>query len=361
MQLDLFYELSVPPFGGRDEAQVLADTLEEMALADRLGFGAAWLVEHHFMPGYSHSAAPDLILAAAAQRTRRLRLGHAIVALPYHHPVHVAERAATLDLLSGGRLEFGFGRGFSPAEHAVFGVDPAATRDLVAEALDLIRAAWAPGPVRHAGARWRAEGVEVVPKPVQRPHPPLWMAAVSPESYEIAAELGVGVLAGPFKPWFMVREDIRRYRAAWRRLHGDAPPRPGQNPRVAMTLGVHCLPDGRAARREAAEGFAWFYRQLLEQTRPVLERLVPGYEGYRRWGRLAALLGRAASLPALARLGMVVVGDPGHCLRRLRALSAAGVDRVLCAVGAGALPTGRVRESMRVLAEAVLPRLRGDG
>jgi alkanesulfonate monooxygenase SsuD/methylene tetrahydromethanopterin reductase-like flavin-dependent oxidoreductase (luciferase family) len=357
MHLDLFYELSVPDFGGRDEARVFEDTLAELELADRLGFHAAWLVEHHFMPGYSHSAAPDLFLAAAAQRTRRLRLGHAIIPLPFHHPLQVAERAATLDLLSGGRVELGVGRGFSPQEYATFGADMATSRERMTEALAVLRRALAEGRTGFAGTHFRFQDLPLVPRPLQRPHPPLWSAAVSPESFTWAADQGIGVLVGPFKPWFMSREDIRRYRAAWRKRHGDGPPGAGQNRAVGLTLGVHCLADGRQARREAAAGLTWFYHQLLEQTRPVLEGLYAGYEYYRKVGRLAPLLTPSLRLPALEAMGLALVGDPAHCLGRLQALSAAGVNRVLCAVGAGVLPTARVRESLEVLATRVMPHL----
>lgn len=360
MHFDLFYELSAPAFAGRGEAAVFADTLEELALADTLGFRTAWLVEHHFMREYSHSSAPDLFLAAASQRTRRLRLGHAIIPLPYHHPVQVAERLATLDLLSGGRVEFGFGRGFSPREYASFGVDMGESRSRVRESLQVILEAFRGAPLQHRGEHFALDGIEVVPQPVQRPHPPLWTAAVSPESFELAAELGIGALVGPFKPWFMVREDIKRYRRAWRARHGDGPPRSDQNPRVGMTVGIFCLPDGRRARELAREGLVWFYRQLLTQTRPVLERLYSGYEYYRRFGRLGGLLDKAASLGVLESAGMAVVGDPEHCIRKLRGLEAAGVDHVLCAVGAGVLPTELTRESMQLLAERVLPAFAGE-
>lgn len=356
MLFDLFYEMSVPPFGNRTESQVFHETLDELVLADRLGFGTAWLVEHHFMPAYSHSAAPDLFLAAAAQRTQRLRLGHGIIPLPYHHPVQVAERIATLDILSGGRVEFGFGRGFSPREYDTFGVAIEDSRSLTEEALSVLRGAFRGEPLTFHGRHYSLDAVDIVPRVVQRPHPPLWTAAVSPDSFELAARLGVGVLVGPFKPWFMVREDIRRYRAHWRRYRGAGAPAPGENPRVAMTVGIFCLEDGRRARALAAEGITWFYRALLEQTRGVLEHLYGSYEYYRRMGRLRGLLDRAVSLPVLETLGMVVVGDPEHCVRRLRALERAGVDRVLLAVGAGALPTAPVRTCLELIADQVMPQ-----
>jgi alkanesulfonate monooxygenase SsuD/methylene tetrahydromethanopterin reductase-like flavin-dependent oxidoreductase (luciferase family) len=355
MHFDLFYELSVPSHGGRTESQVFHDTLAEIELADGLGYRTAWLVEHHFMPEYSHCSAPDLLLAWAAARTKRLRLGHAIVPLPYHHPVQVAERLATLDILSRGRVEFGFGRGFSPLEYRTFGVSMAESRTLTEEALQVIRDTFRRAPLTCAGRRFEATALPVAPNVVQEPHHPIWSAAVSPESFQQAARLGVGVLAGPFKPWFMVQEDIRRYREAWRRYHGDGAPAPEQNPRVGMTLGVFCLEDGRRARELARAGVAWFYRKLLEQTRPVLKQLYEGYEYYRRLGRVTRLLGPAVGLATLEAMGMVIVGDPEHCRRRFRALQAAGVDHVLCSIGAGVLPTEQVRASMTVLAERVLP------
>ncbi|MEJ2687327.1 MAG: LLM class flavin-dependent oxidoreductase, partial [Gammaproteobacteria bacterium] len=167
--------------------------------------------------------------------------------------------------------------------------------------------------------------------------------------------LGLGALAGPFKPWFMVREDIRRYRQHWQRHHGAQPPSAGQNPRVGMTVGVFCLEDHEQAREQAREGFVWFYRQLFAQTLPVLERLYQGYEYYRRLGKLRGLVDKAINLKVLETLGMVIVGDPEHCIQRLQGLQREGVDHVLCAIGAGVLPTSAVRRSMEVLARQVIP------
>lgn len=355
MKFDLFYELSVPLFRGLSEGRVFAEALQEIALAEELGYATAWLVEHHFMPEYSHSSAPEMILAAASQRTRRLRLGHAIVPMPYNHPVRVAERIATLDVLSGGRVEFGFGRGFSPTEYASFGVSMAESRRITEEGLAIVRESFTGRPVTYLGRHFQLDDVEIVPKVVQEPHPPIWTAAVSPESFELAAHQGIGVLIGPFKPWFMVHEDIRQYRHHWRAHHGDGPPRPGQNPRVAMTVGMLCLENGREARKQAKQPFEWFYGRLLGQTRPILESLYEGYEYYRKMGRFRALLDRAVNLTLLDSFGMAVVGDPAHCIKRLKALEKAGVDHVLLAFGAGAMPTETVQASMRLFAAEVMP------
>jgi alkanesulfonate monooxygenase SsuD/methylene tetrahydromethanopterin reductase-like flavin-dependent oxidoreductase (luciferase family) len=350
VHFDLFYELSMPPGLARTEARMFADALDELAAADALGFHGAWLVEHHFMPGYSHSSKPELVLAAAAERTRRLRLGLAVVPLPYHHPVHVAERVATLDLLSGGRLEVGIGRGFSPAEYEAFGVRMADSRGLVAESLAILRTAGGPGPVNFAGRHFRIDAREIVPRPLQRPHPPLWTAAVSPETFDWAAREGLGVLVGPFKPWFMVEADIRRYRAAWT---GAEPPR------IGMTVGMLCLRDARRARAVAGPALSWFYGELLRVTGPVLERLYPSYEHFRQLGRFRRLLALGAKPRFLAAAGMTIVGSPDECIARIRRLKAAGVTHLLCAVGGGAVPTETVRESLEVVAQDVMPALAG--
>jgi alkanesulfonate monooxygenase SsuD/methylene tetrahydromethanopterin reductase-like flavin-dependent oxidoreductase (luciferase family) len=349
LELDLFYEFAVPPQGGRSEAQVYADSLDELELADRLGFHGAWLVEHHFMPGYSHSSKPELVLAALARRTSRLRLGLGVIPLPYHHPVHVAERIATLDLLSDGRVEAGIGRGFSPDEYGAFGVSMAQSRALVDETLAILRQAAADRPLRFTGRHFALDGVRIVPSPVQRPYPPLWTAAVSPDTFDWAAREGLGVLAGPFKPWFMVASDIRRYRAAW--AHAAAP-------RIGMTVGIVCLRDGERARRLAAPAFRWFYNALLRVTAPVLENLLPSYEQFHDLGRFRRLFRLGARLRTLELAGLALAGTPDQCLARMRRYADAGVTHLLLSIGAGALPTNVVRESLECIAGDVLPALR---
>lgn len=346
MRFDLFHELAAPPHAHRSEAAVYADTLAEIALADHLGYGCAWLVEHHFMRGYSHVSKPEILLGAAAARTARIRVGHAIIPLPLHHPVHVAERVATLDVLSGGRLEIGIGRGFSPLEYATFGEDMAHSRALVEESLDILRAAFRDGPLNHRGARYTLQDLDIVPRVVQRPHPPLWTAAVSPETFDWAAAQQLGVLAGPFKPWFMVEQDVKRYRQAW--THAAAP-------RIGMTLGVVCLADGRRAQALARAAFQWFYGELYKTTLPVLERLYPGYEHMHEMGKFRSLLKLGVNLGLTDFAGLTVVGTPQECIARLRKYQDAGVTHILCAFGAGALDTATTRESMTLFAQEVMP------
>jgi alkanesulfonate monooxygenase SsuD/methylene tetrahydromethanopterin reductase-like flavin-dependent oxidoreductase (luciferase family) len=338
----------VPPRLGCTEADVYANALAELELADRLGFHGAWLVEHHLTPGYSHASKPELVLAALARRTSRLRLGLAVIPLPFHHPLHVAERIGALDLLCDGRLEVGIGRGFSPAEYAIFGVDMADSRSLVDESLSILRAAAREAPIDHRGRHFVFDHVSVVPRPRQHPYPPLWTAAVSPETFDWAAREGLGVLAGPFKPWFMVASDLARYRAAWQR---------SEPMRIGMTVGMLCLRDGRRARTLAGPALRWSYGELLRVTAPVLERLWPSYEHVRDIGRFRRLLALGARLPVLELAGLAIVGSPAECLQRMRRYQEAGVTHLLCSIGAGALPTDLVCESLECIATDVLPIL----
>lgn len=351
MNFDLFHEVALPAHAPRTEAAACHDALAEIELADRLGYRCAWLVEHHFMPGYSHCSKPELLLAAASQRTRRIRLGHAVIPLPLHHPIHVAERIATLDVLSGGRIEVGIGRGFSPLEYQTFGVSMASSRDVTAESLAVLRESFRPGPLTHAGKHYRFAGLELVPRAVQQPHPPLWTAAVSPETYEWAAEMQLGVLAGPFKPWFMVKHDIARFRAAWR---ASDPPRCG------MTVGVLCLADRTRARELARPAFTWFYRELYKVTLPVLERSYPGYEQIHDLGRFRHLARMGVDFGLADAFGMTVVGDPRDCIDKLRKYRDGGVTHLLCAFGAGAVDHSIVTESMELFAAEVMPAFGRD-
>lgn len=346
MQFDLFYEIALPPQPGRSEVQAYSDVLAEIELADRLGYGCAWLVEHHFMRGYSHSSKPELVLAALSQRTRDIRLGHAVIPLPLHHPVHLAERIATLDILTGGRLEVGIGRGFSPREYATFGAEMEHSRELVEESLDILHLSFGRSPVTYAGKHYRLEMLDIVPHIVQQPHPPLWTAAVSPETYPWAAERGLGVLAGPFKPWLMVKHDIGKYRAAWR---GAAAPR------IGMTVGVLCLKDRKRAHELAQPAFTWFYRELFKTTLPVLEKLYPSYEQIHEIGRFRQLMKLGIDFGLADAAGLTVVGDPAECIAKLRKYADAGVTNLLCAFGAGAVESGVARESLELFAREVMP------
>jgi alkanesulfonate monooxygenase SsuD/methylene tetrahydromethanopterin reductase-like flavin-dependent oxidoreductase (luciferase family) len=342
MQLDLFMEFASPPFARRDVAGVLDDGFALVRVADAAGFGAVWLAEHHFLGDYSNTAAPDMLLAALARETRRIKLGFGILPLPIHDPVRVAERLATLDLLSGGRVVWGVGRGVTVTELAGFGIDPADSRAVFLARFHELAAILRSGSVLRDGKTY-----ELRP----RPGPGLgtgWLACVSPESFELAAELGLNVMAGPFKPWPMVKTDLARYR------------RLAPVGATSFTLAVYCEEDHRAARRRAEPGLVWAYRRIMEVSRPLLARQVAGYEHYRRLGRLAPLIDKVLSLSVLEAMGLAAVGDPGHVARRLAALRASGLDRVSLVISGGDLGAAETVRCVELIAERVMPALAAE-
>src|ERR671919_515146 len=180
MRFSLFYEHQLPrPWSEESERRLLEDALEQIMVAKRAGFDRIWEVEHHFLEEYSHSSAPEVFLAAASQRTERIRLGHGIVQLPHavNHPARVAERIATLDLVSGGRVDFGTGESSSAAELGGFGVDRTQKRAMWEDAIEAIAHMFVEDPFAGWESRYlRMPPRNVVPKPVQKPHPPLWGA-----------------------------------------------------------------------------------------------------------------------------------------------------------------------------------------
>ncbi|MBT6970914.1 MAG: LLM class flavin-dependent oxidoreductase, partial [Actinobacteria bacterium] len=202
MKFGFFYEHQLPrPWNDGDEHRLFKDALDQIELADRLGYDYIWEVEHHFLEEYSHSSAPEVFLAAASQRTKQIRLGHGIVLLPgqYNHTARVVERLNTLDILSDGRVDFGTGESSSTAELEAFSVERETKRD---QWLDHIEAATAM-MVEEPFAGWDGPWLKmpprnILPKPFQKPHPPLWVACSQRETIQLAAQKGVGALTFAF-------------------------------------------------------------------------------------------------------------------------------------------------------------------
>jgi alkanesulfonate monooxygenase SsuD/methylene tetrahydromethanopterin reductase-like flavin-dependent oxidoreductase (luciferase family) len=193
MKFGIFYELQLPrPWAPGDEHRLYQNALDQIELADRLGYDHAWQVEHHFLEEYSHSPSPESFLAAASQRTRNIRLGHGIFQVTTNHPTRVAERVATLDLLSNGRCEFGMGESASITELEPFGVTMENKREIFEEAVRAIMPMFKDGPSEHQGKTWNIPLRMVVPKPLQKPHPPLWVACSQLKTLTNAGEWAWG-------------------------------------------------------------------------------------------------------------------------------------------------------------------------
>ena len=342
MEVDLFVELARPP--GPDGvpssvSNVYEDLIAIAKAADQLGIGAIWLPEHHFLGDYSASSAPDMLLAAIARETTSVRLGFAILPLPIHDPVRIAERLATLDVLSGGRVMWGVGRGVTKTELDGFGVDPSNTREQFGARLAELRRYLNTGVLDRAGQRF-----ELNPAPSPRLSEG-WMAAVSPESFDLAAQLGLGVLTGPFKPWPMINVDLKRYRAAY----------PGGL--TSFTMAAYCGLDHEQSRRRAGPGILWAYRRILDVTRTMMVQQVAGYEHYRKLGWVSPLLKGVLSLSVLETLGLACVGEPDHVAKRLRTLNQSGIDRISLVLGGGDLSVSEAIASLELMMCDVMPKV----
>ena len=354
MQFGMLYEIQVPkPWQARTEYDVYQQVIAQVQLAEAMGFASCWMVEHHFLSEYSHCSAPEVLYGYLAAKTSRLRLGHGVVLLPfpYNHPIRVAERLATLDLLSNGRVEFGTGRSGTLIELEGFGIPPEESRARWAEALEMIPKIWMQDTFSYQGTYFQIPERVIVPKPLQKPHPPIWMAATSSESHEIAGRKGLGLLSlTTLLPPDDVISRIKRYRNAL----PDAQPVGGmRNTRVAVLQVVHCASTMQEARANAEASIMWFHEQVFAFTRPFLRDDIS--QSYRYLQGFQRVDTRQISFDYLHDNNMIVVGDPEHCINRLKIYHESGVDLILCLMQLYKIPHDKVMESIRLFGTQVIP------
>jgi natural product biosynthesis luciferase-like monooxygenase protein len=329
------------------EGEVYTDALEEARLADELGFDAVWLAEHHFS---SYGICPSLaVLAAAiARETRRVRIGTSVVVAPFAHPLRIAEEWAMVDLLSGGRLEFGIGRGYQPKEFRGLGVSMEKTRERFDEAVEVIRRAWTAERVTFEGEFFQVRDLRVLPRPLQKPHPPFWTAAVSPDTYTLAARRGFKILTAPsFTPWDLLRKNFDAYRAAWRDAHGtDA----GGD--IAMNKIIHVADSARQARDDLREPIRWFFRTQADLIAEP-EGIPP--EQYKFYKRVRENLLALSDEKALEQAA--ICGDPEEVADKIRQhREALGITYLMGSFNRGGVPHDRIVRSMRLFGEKVMPQ-----
>ena len=260
MRFGIFYEHQLPrPWTEGLELQLFQDALDQVELADRLGFNNVWEVEHHFLEEYSHSSAPEIFLAACSQRTKQIRLGHGIVLMPpgYNHPARVAERIATLDLVSRGRVEWGTGESSALLELGGYGVQVEDKRNAWREAVEQCANMLAMDPYPgFQGQFFSMPTRNVVPKPVQRPHPPLWVACSNRETIKLAARLGIGALTFAFVDPSEARQWVDDY---YRIIREECVPIGHTvNANIAMVSSFGLHQDAEEARRRFQDGFRFF-------------------------------------------------------------------------------------------------------
>ncbi len=370
MRFGIFYEHQLPrPWGPDDEHRLLKDTLEQVELADRVGFDYVWEVEHHFLEEYSHSPAPEVFLAAASQRTSRIRLGHGIVQLPvgFNHPARVAERISVLDLVSDGRVEFGTGESSSEAELGGFGVDRATKRDQWHEALDVITRLMVEEPFAgHEGTFVKVPPRNMVPKPLQRPHPPLWVACSRRETIHVAAIKGIGALTFSFLEADEAKTWVDDYYATIASAT-CVPAGFAVNPNIACVLPLMCHHDEETAIDRGIDGSHFFGYSLAHyyvfgMHRPGVTNVWQEFQENRdRFGfsrQIASRTGQQLGAQLMEHgLGSLrgAVGTPAQIRELVRAYEDAGVDQLIFVSQAGRNRHEHICESLELFAREVMP------
>jgi alkanesulfonate monooxygenase SsuD/methylene tetrahydromethanopterin reductase-like flavin-dependent oxidoreductase (luciferase family) len=371
MRFGLFYEHQLPrPWHDDDEHRLVKDALEQVELADRLGIDHLWVVEHHFLEEYSHSSAPEVFLAAASQRTSRIRLGHGIVQLPinFNHTARVAERIATLDLVSDGRVEFGSGESSSEVELDGFRIDRQTKRAQWEEAFDAVTRMFVEVPFAgYDGEHLSMAPRNVIPKPLQKPHPPLWVACSRRETIHLAATKGIGALSFSFVEPHDARQWVDDYYAT---LASDACVAGGfaVNPNVACVLPMMCHPDEGTAIERGLDGGHFFGYSLAHyyvfgQHRPGQVDLWADFQQNRSaWGfdrGIAARTGEplGAQLMEEGGLGSLrgAIGTPEQIRELVHRYEEAGVDQLIFVSQAGRNRHDHICESLELFAREVMP------
>ena len=392
MQFGLLYECQRPFQGTEIDWNALyKETLEQCELADQMGFDNLWFVEHHFLTGFSGSPAQDAIFGALSRITKQIRIGYGVCILPYHHPVRVAERVALLDQLTDGRIEFGTGRS-NAYEQTGLGIDPRDTRSLWNESINMLPKIWTSDEYEYEGEHWSVPKRRVLPKPFQQPHPRMYLACTSEDSFRLAAQKGIGVLSSASYAVEVLKEKVQIYRDALK----DCEP-VGEFITEFWGNNVHgfCDDDDDYAKELAAESMKTFfgpdkpyiagrigaYEELLEAWGGVPDHLTADFS---RWLRqsdeehqqlaeevgLSLDAGPGAARAAIAQLdgktlsdrGVIIAGSPESCIKTCQMYEDIGVDQVMLIMQTETIPHEKVMGSIEKFGKEVIPHFRnGNG
>lgn len=369
MKFGIFFEHQLPrPWEDRSEAQLLADALDQVEAADRLGIDYVWEVEHHFLEEYSHSSAPEIFLAAASQRTKRIRLGHGIIqtAPGYNHPARTAERVSTLDLISNGRVEFGSGESGSELELGGFGIDVATKREQWLEGLQVAIRCMTETPFTgHDGPYCTMPQRNVVPKPMQSPHPPLWVACSRRDTILLAAQKGIGALSFAF----IDPPEAERWMADYEETLANecVPVGLAVNPQVACVTPMMLHPDENEALARGIDGANFFGYSLAHyyvfgEHRPAGTDVWQEFTERRSqmgYSPEAALATRNETLGAKIASGdetglRGAVGTPEQVREFLRRYEEAGVDQMIFVLQAGRNRHEHIMESLEIFGTQIM-------
>jgi alkanesulfonate monooxygenase SsuD/methylene tetrahydromethanopterin reductase-like flavin-dependent oxidoreductase (luciferase family) len=348
-----YYFLQAPP--GHADADILREEVDQMVLSEELGFDSIWLTEHHYAD-YGLSSAPSVLLATVAARTRRIRLAIAVYVIPFHHPLRLAEETATIDILSGGRLTVGLGRGNRPMEFYGHGVPQEQSRSRMEEGVEVLLQAWTRERVEFQGKHWNIHNVPVYPKPLQKPHPPLAFAVTSPETIAWTAKQGFGMLSsGLGTPLPQTLKNRDAYVEGLRSSHFTKSQIDDLLARWVVTKHVYVAPTDAEARAEARGPEMWYRDAFIRSlSAEAISGLPPSvYENSE------AMINRLRSQTWEDLLeSALFIGSPDTIARKIEELTQAGVGELACWMSFGGLAPDKVRRSMRLFAEEVMPRFR---
>ena len=366
MNFGLYYEMPVPVrqlgLGTYTEQALYDAMLRQVVAAEKLGFSILWLPEHHYNVDLSHMAAPEVTLMHIASHTSTMRLGNAVVIIPLQHPVMVAERFATLDLLTGGRLEMGVGRGAYSGWFDVFGSGALKkmedTRPIFYEGIEVIKKCWTQEWFTHEGEYFHIkEPINVVPKPLQKPHPRFHSPCTSPDSMDLYPRMGINAQVQTwFAPLRTVEDSVKRFRKGWAEAVKD-PNSLATTPEgeLSCLINLYCAPTREQALADLKPYWEWFARTardfyFADRTKAyggtipkeIADTLFPGYP--------------EPDWDGFLRDGMVCVGSPDDCYEYIETLEKWGVDTTFAQIQIGPLPFEKTMASLELFGKEVAPQ-----
>lgn len=353
MKFSLLYEMQISDPDPARERQTFLDAVEQVVLADRMGFHAVWEVEHHGLYEYSHSSAPEIFLAFVAARTSRIRIGHGVTLTPgrYNHPIRIAERTATLDILSGGRVNWGSGKSAAEVEQNAFECDPRKLHAQWAEALKMIPRMWQDEVFSFKGEFYHVPPTRIIPKPVQRPHPPMFAACTKPDSAAAVGALGLGALNFAVGNDQYLTEKVAEYRKA---VTAANPQGYQKTNHFASAPACLVLPDDREACRHGYRGARFFLESLSRyyfRGAPPKGRL----EVPRDFLSEPELERAMAQRFAASSQASTIIGGPEQARAQIDRFQKAGVDELILVMQMGTVPHELVMESILTVGEQIIP------
>jgi alkanesulfonate monooxygenase SsuD/methylene tetrahydromethanopterin reductase-like flavin-dependent oxidoreductase (luciferase family) len=369
MELGLLYEIEAPkpwagehPWGQRTaERAAYRNCIEQIALADKKGFHTAWLVEHHFREGRSHMPCNDVVLGALSQITEQIKLGFGVSLMPHEfiHPARIAEKVATVDVLSKGRAVWGMGRS-TPMEQIAFGVNIPESKKKVQAAARTVVGMWEQEYYEEDSEYLKFPKRMITPKPYQYPHPPAWMAGVSEESIRIAGRNALGLLC------FAIMQPLDKLATliqAYREEQKNATPLTSVSTnKVGVYTLVHCSESrSKFETNRVWDSLWWWYASSAEFILKWEMAHLSPEDQQKAFPLLKAQADGNFDLHKFDEEDMVIIGTPEECLRKFLKYEEAGVDQVLCYINFGYLPQDAVIECITLLGDYVIPELKAMG